>query len=175
MVKNDANSKAAWRWGSMVVALLTLQVALGVVAIFLATGDRSVAVVPDYYQKALDWDKQAERKRTSEKLGWTFTVAEIPAGQSGNGLMLKLLDADDQPVAIQTGTVSIYHHARAGDVLQFSLDESMTADSPLAFTECVDRGGWWQVEIDVTDDSGARYVESRQVLLQGPASSEQSS
>ena len=42
--------RAAWRWGTLVVTFLTLQVGIGVAAIVLSTGDRSVAIEPDYYQ-----------------------------------------------------------------------------------------------------------------------------
>ena len=53
-----ANRRAAWRWGGFVVGLLSLQVAGGITAIVLATGDESVAVVPNYHEKSLQWDAE---------------------------------------------------------------------------------------------------------------------
>ena len=80
-----ANRRAAWRWGTLVVGMLSLQVVLGVAAVFLATGDESVAVIPNYYDKALAWDQQMAQQQASESLGWDVEMLETDYGKMGSG------------------------------------------------------------------------------------------
>lgn len=51
-----SNRWAAWRWGSLVVGMLGLQLVLGFVAVSLATNNDAAAVIPNYYEKSLQWD-----------------------------------------------------------------------------------------------------------------------
>ncbi|EMI18057.1 FixH family protein [Rhodopirellula maiorica SM1] len=157
-----ANRNAAIRWGGLVVGLLSLQVAVGVVAIMLATGDPSAAVLPDYYQKSLDWDEQRKSESVSQELGWNLTLVPIP-GQQNATLQGVLTDADGKPVDIAAGTVDMYHYARAADVKTIPIAAN---DSGVIVSEdCFTADGLWQIEIDVTDDQGQRFVHSQDLLV----------
>ena len=161
----NANRRAAFRWGAFVVGLLSLQVAGGVMAIVLATGDQSVAVVPDYHQKALDWDRERAVQDASRDLGWTCDLQIVPSVDSGDaGLRLSLLDREMQPVEIRQGEVQLYHHARAGQVRAVRLPAGRI--SRIELPDCFSADGWWQVSLDVTDDEARRFVDSREVLVQ---------
>ena len=157
----EANRRAAWRWGSFVVGLLGLQVVGGIFAIMLATGDQSVAVVPNYHQKALQWDQEIAIQTASEKLGWECTMEVVQAGQSHPGLRIRLTDAKGQPVSIVSGDLQIYRHVRAADVLGVALPKSTPGVIELA--DCFANPGLWQATLDVTDDQGHRFTVSREL------------
>ncbi|MCG8652885.1 MAG: FixH family protein [Pirellulales bacterium] len=156
-----ANRRAAWRWGSFVVALLSLQVAGGVVAILLASGDPSVAVVPDYHQKALHWDDQVALRSAAAKLGWSLQLSQVQSGEGFAGLTIELRDRSGQWVPIHSGTIEIYRHVRAGDVRRTQITDPVTG--PLDLPKCFSNSGLWQVSMDVQDARGNRFVDSREV------------
>lgn len=156
-----ASRNAAWRWGSIVVGLLSLQVALGVAAIMLATGDESVAVIPNYHEKALNWDKEVALRTASKELGWVAQIDQTE-GTSTAGLQLRLRDRNGQLVQIESGTLEIYRHARANDTKRIELP---SAEVALTMDDCFDAEGHWQVSLDVLDVDGNRFVDSQQLFV----------
>lgn len=160
----EANRRAAWRWGGFVVGLLGLQVAGGIFAIMLATGDKSVAVVPDYHQKALQWDKQVALQEASKQLGWTLSVDVTSTRQEHPGMTLLLADRNGAPVILDQGEIQIYRHVRASDVRSVALPKGTTG--PIELTDCFTSPGLWQVSIDVTDNQGNRFTDSQEVTVE---------
>ncbi len=147
------------------VGLLSLQVVLGVAAVMLATGDESVAVIPNYYDKALAWDEQMALRETSKSLGWQVEFVETDYGQLGSGLQINLKDAADKPIQIQSGTVHLYRHARASELLAAPVAKA--DDGIIEVAGCFPHHGLWQVELDVIDQDGNRFVESRRMDIIG--------
>src|SRR3954466_7927827 len=90
-----------WPWPLIVVGLLLGHVSIMVTAVILATGDKSFAVLPNYYEKAVNWDKNQAELRASEKLGWQVTLVPSPdVDPAGHrSLMLTLADATGHAVA----------------------------------------------------------------------------
>ena len=159
------NRQAAVRWGSVVVGLLSLQVAGGIAAIVLATGDESVAVVPDYHQKALQWDREIALRDASAKLGWqakmTVIASQRQTGAVIGGLQIMLSDREGQPVSIESGSIEWYRHVRAGEVQRRSV--AANEAGLIDLQACFDAEGLWQVSIDLRDEEGNRFVLTRQV------------
>ena len=76
MSNNEARtlSKAKSRWPWIVVGMLASHVLIMVVAVTIAVRDRSFAVVPNYYQRGINWDAEQAILRSSAKLGWHVEV-----------------------------------------------------------------------------------------------------
>jgi nitrogen fixation protein FixH len=161
--QNTANRRAAWFWGTFVVGLLSLQVTGGVIAILLASGDESVAVVPDYYQKALKWDQEVALRAASDRLGWTAHLDQIGGGDGLAGLRIQVRDQDGQRVDFESGTLEIYRHFRAGNVRRVALPAASAGDIELP--NCFDASGLWQVSLDIQDDQGNRFVASMELNI----------
>jgi hypothetical protein len=53
------------RWPLFVIALLVGHICLMTVAVAIATHDRNGAVIPDYYQKAVNWDRTQAQLRAA--------------------------------------------------------------------------------------------------------------
>lgn len=168
-----ANRKAAWLWGSLIVGLLSLQVAVGVVAIVLATGDPSVAIVPDYYEKALNWDDEKAMLSASDKLGWNFELS-VSSGADLQGQRTIVVTLRDQAgVGIENAAVklSIYHHARAADLRQIPLRAH--GGGHYSGLAAIQRGGNWEVELTAIRPAQgelpfARFIAHRTVSWSAP-------
>ncbi len=156
-----ANRKAALRWGGFVVGLLSLQVIGGVFAILLATGDESVAIVPNYHQKALHWDEQVAIATASSRLGWIAQMDPTHLHRGAAGLRIRLRDQGGQLVEIEAGEIEIYRHIRAADVRRVKIPGGSVGAIDL--DPCFDAGGLWQVALDVSDAQGNRFVDSQQI------------
>jgi hypothetical protein len=58
------------RWPLIVIALLVGHICLMTVAVAIATHDRNGAIIPDYYQKAVNWDRtQAQLRANASTAG----------------------------------------------------------------------------------------------------------
>lgn len=155
------NRRAAWRWGSFVVGLLSVQVIGGIIAIMLATGDESVAVVPDYHRKALHWDEEVAIRTASTELGW---VAQMTPNEQGGGLQIRLRDRNGDFVVIESGSVEIYRHVRAGNIQRLEIPSA--ASGAFVLSDCFDASGLWQVTLDVCDSDGNRFVDSQELFVE---------
>lgn len=158
--------RAAWFWGTLVVTFLGMQVAIGAVAIVLATGDPSVAVVPDYYQKALDWDKSMEAQRVSDLLGWTANIQiGEPLDQTGQRyLSVRVLDSAGNGVDDLQGKMRLFHHARAMDIQEVYLE---FLGSGVYRGKCLmERDGYWDAELKFAGKEDAeRFLDVQTIEL----------
>ncbi len=136
-------------------------------AITLAVGDPSFAVVPDYYQKAVDWDEQKAERAASEALGWTVEV--IPSRdvsiRGERDVEVVVHDAEGGPVMGAAVSVTVYHHARASHVVEADLSP---ADEPGHYAATLDMRseGVWDITLTVTHDDD-RYVQTDKTYVRG--------
>lgn len=152
-----AERHACLQWSAFIVLLLGGSVGMWIYAAFLAISDPSMAVVPDYHEKALQWDKHLEVARVSKAVGWTIAVVPNAAADASGQRELTFFvrDRDARPVTGARGHVRMYHHARGKEVHTLELTEkepgSYTIQTPMP------RTGTWQLE--VTLDRDADHVE----------------
>lgn len=158
-----ANRRAAWRWGALIVGLLGLQVLGGVAAIVLASGDKSVAVVPNYHEKALHWDDEMAAQAASAALGWRCHVDAVGEASGPTGLRITLTDRQGAPVMVRSGTLRFYHHARAAEVRQLPIPRGKFSSMDLP--GCFAAPGLWQVMLDLQCDNGDRFLHSQELRV----------
>jgi hypothetical protein len=119
--------RSSRRWPLIIVALLAGHVLLMAVACTIAIRDKSFAVVPDYYGKALEWDQQKAEQLASTRLGWHVQVQagrHIDA-QGRRTIGFVVTDSDGKAIEGATLQTVYFHHARADQIQQVTL----TADS----------------------------------------------
>lgn len=152
-----AERHACFQWTTMIVLLLGGSVGMWIYAAFLAVSDPSMAVVPDYHEKALQWDKHLEVARVSKAIGWTIAVVPSPTPDASGlrELTFFVRDRDARPLAGATGHVRMYHHARGKEVHTLELMEK--EPGTYALSAPMPRTGTWQLE--VTLDQGEQHVE----------------
>ncbi len=156
-----ASRRAAWLWGSLVVGFLGTQVIGGAFAVYLATGDPTVAIVPDYHTKALDWDKELATRHASDALHWqsSVQVSELPDTSGNRQIVVRLQSASGLPIVDVTGDARLYHHARANNVQRVPL--VMQESGVYVGTAQMTRDGMWQFELDLHGVGDDHFVNSQ--------------
>lgn len=153
-------TRAAWLWGSLVVAFLILQLVIGGLAFNLATGDPSVAVMPDYHQRALNWDDEIARRQRSDQLGWRATltwgiVNVSETGEGGRQVVVQVADTGGSAVTGGDASILFFHHTRAGDVATLRLQER--ASGQYVATLPMQKPGYWDIEFSLARGPGEAF------------------
>lgn len=154
----------------MVVAgLLGGHVIFILIAITLATGDRSFAVVPDYYKKAVDYDHRKVELAASAELGWRVQLQ--PAGTMDTvgqrEVVVLLHDRDGDPISGAQVGLDCYHYARAGELLSLELEEA--EPGRYVGTDRLGKEGFWQFEIAAQRGDERFVTEFKQFVRGGEA------
>lgn len=112
-----AERKARRFWVSLVVTFLGLQIVIGIASVRLATGDSSVAIVPDYHTTALNWDAHRRRNTAADRLGIQIVVkpSNVADSQGNRAIEVLVTDDDSQPMSNFSLSASVYHHTAAND------------------------------------------------------------
>jgi nitrogen fixation protein FixH len=152
---------------AVVLGFLGAHMLFVLTAITVAVGDPSFAVVPDYYQKAVDWDEQKAERAASDALGWTVEVIPSRAVsiRGERDVEVVVHDADGVPVTGAAVSVTVYHHARASHVVEADLSP---ADAPGHYAATLDmrNEGVWDITLRITrgDD---RFVQAHKAYVRG--------
>jgi hypothetical protein len=96
-------------WPLFIVGLLSISIFAASYTFVAANSGAGAQVVEDYYQRALDWDEEVNRRQNAERMGWNLTVTVSDTVQ--NGLRAVYLDiTDDSGLALEGvyGTVRAY-------------------------------------------------------------------
>ena len=150
----------AWLWPVGLGALLCGSIGVCVVTAIVAAGDPSVALEPDYYERAVAWDEAAAARDASRALGWTVT-AEVSSpieASSARHLTLRLTDALGAPVLAERVEVVAFHHARRREAVTLSAGTGAAAPAGRGALLSAGDGSWtwslgparagvWQVRV----------------------------
>lgn len=110
------------RWALFPVGLLGILISVQAVLFSMSRSDPSFAVEPEYYQKAVDWDKEMQQRATNADLGWQTSVRIVAAGDASE-LQISLLDKQHVPVVGAAITASAFPNARAAQIQTPTLRE----------------------------------------------------
>lgn len=144
-----AERKARRFWVSLIVTFLGLQVVIGFASLRLATGDSSVAIVPDYHTTALNWDAERRKNTAAKRLGLDIAIrASKVADERGNRAVEVQISGDpNQSVSDWALSATVYHHTNANVVQKVSFksrgDGNYLALVPMA------KPGIWQFDLKV--------------------------
>ncbi len=149
-----AERKAMRTWVGMILFLLFGSIGMWIYAAVLAVSDPSMAIVPDYHEKALRWDEQLAIQQASQKLHWTtaFVLDPQPQAEGGRNLTLFLRDQAARPVEKGNVRLRYYHHARAKDHQTVTMKE--TSPGTYEAIVAIQREGTWQLELQIDGDHG---------------------
>lgn len=141
------DARRGWYWPLIVLGLLALGVGANVVLLVKANADPSFAVEPDYYRKALDWEKTQAQARVNGELGWEAAVDVAPkAGTPGRAVVRARL-TDRLGAAVVGARVSLeaFHNSRSADRIEATLSDAGSgaylADVPMR------REGLWEFRV----------------------------
>lgn len=154
---------------AVVLGLLGGHVVFIMVAITLATGDRSLAVVPDYYGKAVDYDQRKADLADSAALGWQaeFQPSATISLTGERDLLVVLRDREGAAVEGASLGVSCYHFARASDPLTIEFSEVLPGQ--YVGKARLAREGFWQFELEAQRGSERFVSETKQFVPKAEA------
>jgi nitrogen fixation protein FixH len=114
-VRHRDEIRARRRWLTFIVGIFVAQAALWAYAITLVASDASHAVVSEYDQRALDWDRHMQRRQRSAALGWSASIAIEPGPGEDRVIVVGLADARARPIPDAEVEVALFHQARASE------------------------------------------------------------
>lgn len=109
--------KQAVIWIGIVVSLLLFSIGTQTVLIIKSLNDPSFAVVPDYEQKAANWDQLQAQRQINRDLGWTIDLHARPGNDRYEmKLELELYGTYGKPLRDAEIVVEAFHNARASRI-----------------------------------------------------------
>ena len=155
--ENTKNKRhSPWPW--IVVGLLASHVILMVAAAAMATRDRSFAVVPNYYEKGVNWDKTQAEKRASEKLGWKLTIGPSahPDARGQRAVQVQLTDGSGRAIPSAKIELDYFHDSHANEQKNVTLSlEAGKGEQSLAMPYT----GFWEFHATATAE-GKTFVST---------------
>ncbi len=150
---------------AVVLGLLGGHMAFIFTAIALGTGDPSFAVVPNYYQKAVDYDERKVLLAESDALGWSTELIPGTAADASGQRDLVVQIKDEKGGAVRGLTVQIdaYHLARASDPVRLVCVEALPGQ--YIGKARMTKEGFWQFAVDASLGEKRFIAESKQFVL----------
>lgn len=138
--------KRGWQWPLLVSLALLFTVGVNVVMLFAAKGDPNGTVVePDYYRKAVEWDRAMARQSASDALGWTASVAIGVSVDAAREVRVLLRDSAGVAVPNADVRVTLIHNAEAAKLVDGAL--AALANGFYAGTLPAPHAGRWEVRV----------------------------
>jgi nitrogen fixation protein FixH len=139
--------KRGMGWPLGVVAILTATVGLNIWVLRVANDDPSLAIEPNYYQKAVAWDSTMAQARENLALGWHLApTLGAYSTRDGARLQVTLTDASGASIGDATVRVAAFFNARANDVIDTALRHESAGYVAIL---PVQHGGVWELRFDV--------------------------
>jgi nitrogen fixation protein FixH len=151
--------RAARFWLFFILGLMAVNLAVAVVAIFMASRDPSFRPMPNYGEQAVDWQSHRRLLEQSEKLGWQLQLERAMRGATGTSVMeFRLKDREGVPISDAIGTAQAYHFTRVDQ--NTVVDVIPVSEEPGLYRVPMDvsRDGKWQVAIDLRRGNSERFV-----------------
>jgi nitrogen fixation protein FixH len=146
----------------IVFGLLAINAAIVGLTLYLANSDRSFAVEPGYYQKALGWDQAAQERHRSAALGWQVSVDSGAVGVTGRRICIRLTDRDGNAIVDARIRLVAFASTRAGERFAPEVSQAepgvYTADLP------ADRAGLWEFRVTATGGQDSFFQTVRAQL-----------
>jgi nitrogen fixation protein FixH len=138
-----------WYWPVGIVGLLVSGAAANIGFMIVANRDASFAVEPDYYRKAVDWDRTMAQEARNAELGWRVSARLEPIDGGRARLVARVADRDGRPVTDAAVVAEAFPSARARDIASFTLAPA-GPDGAYVVTLTRARPGLWELRLRVT-------------------------
>lgn len=138
--------KKGWQWPVLVTLALGFTVGVNVVMLFASKSDPNGTVVePDYYRKAVDWDRTMARQAASNALGWQATSSLGVVNTAAREVRVVLRDSAGALVSDAEVSVTLIHNREASEPVLATLHAM--GDGAYSGNALASRSGQWEVRI----------------------------
>ena len=140
-----------WAWPVAIVALLVGSAGANIGFMIVANRDASFAVEPDYYRKAVEWDRAMAQEARNTELGWTVSARFEPADAGRARLVTLVRDRAGAALTGATVLVEAFPSARAREITSVALEPARGAGVYTGILPSA-RPGLWELRARVTRD-----------------------
>lgn len=138
-----------WAWPVAIVALLVGSAGANIGFMIVASRDASFAVEPDYYRKAVEWDRAMAQEARNAELGWMVSVRLEPADAGRARLVALVRDRTGAELTDADVRVEAFPSARGREIASVALEPARGAGVYTGLLPSA-RPGLWEVRVRVT-------------------------
>lgn len=149
MSANDPTRKSRL-WPGIIFVLIGANVVGTATMVFVAAADKTSAVEPQFYDKAVKWNEQSALLRRAGELNWAFEPS-VGAQRDAKGrreLTLQLRTAEGVALAGARVELEAFHQADSGHRVQSTLEDR--GEGRYTARVAADRPGYWELRFKVT-------------------------
>lgn len=145
-------------WPGLIIALLSLSIVASFAGLYFAQSDGGPQIVPDHYEKSVNYEEEYRARRAAIELGW-----QVDVRLEDDGGTLQVVDEDDTPVEQLEGHVT-FHRPDIAEPIDIVELADTGEPGRYHFEDVTDRPGYWDlaVELKRNDD---RFVDSFRVSV----------
>ena len=134
-------------WPGFIIGLLGIAITASFTILYFAQSDGGPQVIPDYYQRSVNYDDYYRARQNSIELGW-----QVEVQLKGDLGQLRLFDRDDEPLEGIQGTLTFYRPHLADSVATVELVEVPDKPGLYTFDDAATRSGYWDVALKLERD-----------------------
>lgn len=153
-------------WPLFIIGLLGISIFAAVYTYIAANSGPGAQVIEDYYNRALLWDEEVERRSNAERLGWNVSVSVSDSVTNGlRAVYLEIRNGDGSGIADVRGTVRAYRPHISGALAEVPL--VAVADDPGRYRQLLpaEQTGLWDFELRARADGDPVFVRRRVDIL----------
>ena len=128
-------------WPSLIIFFLIFNVGWSMTLLFAAKSDGGAQIVPDYYQRSVDFEQELEARQRARSRGW-----ELDASLQADYGLLRLRDTDDQAVEGVEGVVAFSRPFLTEPIATVALQADPALPGAYRFDNIADQAGLWDLE-----------------------------
>jgi len=166
-LETNSAPRGGRRWPMIIIGMLAVHVAIMVACAMIATHDSSFAVVDDYYERAVNWDKSQAALRASQQLGWKLQIEPRqqidPLGN--RQIAFILTDASGNPIPNAQLSVQYFHDAHANQAQRVTLVADPGDSRRFTRTLPMRYAGIWEFHLIATANGQTFIADRTQKIL----------
>lgn len=137
----------------LIIGLLSLSITMSFAGLYFAQSDGGPQVVPDHYEKSVEYDETYRARADAIELGW-----DVRVDLEGTRGALTVVDDAGDPVTDAQGTLTFYRPEKAEPVAAVPLAERPDEPGVYRFEDATNRPGHWNLDVQLQRGDDV-YVE----------------
>ncbi len=144
----------------MVLALLLMSFTFATITIIKSVGDRSFAVEPDYYAKAINYDDVIDQHARNAELGWKLEAPRTIDRDDSGSVVWTATVSDQHGEPIENASIEIEAFGKLRSKERFAISGKPVSPGVYHATMEITTIGAWELRWVITDAAGNIFTET---------------
>ena len=141
------NIPSRFIWPGLILLFLSFNITMSMIMLTAARSDGGAQIVPDYYQKSVDFDQEIAARRQARARGW-----ELDASLHSDHGLLRLRNSADQAVVGVEGVVAFSRPFLTEPIATVALNADPDLPGAYRFDNLANQAGLWDLEFFLKQD-----------------------